>query len=167
MQMIHNNIYTVKVVKIEPNGFHVRGDDWPVDSKAAFVRRVQYDAVQSNLQVGKYVYAKLVKISVTYGMSVASGVVSQANGANMDANHHASRPLPRVFNVKASLQRQVQQLSQRHSAIVVTLDKQQKIAAKETSELKQQLRTVQKDNAKLKQQKLQLVSSAKQMAKEI
>ena len=167
MQMIHNNIYTVKVVKIEPNGFHVRGDDWPVDSKAAFVRRVQYDAVQSNLQVGKYVYAKLVKISVTYGMSVASGVVSQENGANMDANHHASRPLPRVFNVKASLQRQVQQLSQRHSAIVVTLDKQQKIAAKETSELKQQLRTVQKDNAKLNQQKLQLVSSAKQMAKEI
>ena len=167
MQMIHNNIYTVKVVKIDSNGFHVRGDDWPVDSKAAFVRRVQYDAVQSNLQVGKYVYAKLVKISVTYGMSVASGVVSQANGANMDANHHASRPLPRVFNVKASLQRQVQQLSQRHSAIVVTLDKQQKIAAKETSELKQQLRAVQKDNAKLNQQKLQLVSSAKQMAKEI
>ena len=164
MQMIHNTIYKVKVVKIESNGFHVRADDWSADSKAAFVRRVQYDAVQSNLQVGQYVYAKLVKISVTYGMSVASNVVSQANGANMDANHHASRTLPEVYSQVVSLQRQVKELSQRYSKGRHLLDKHEKIAAKEIAGLKQQLRTVEKDKDK---QILQLVSSAKQMAKEI
>jgi myosin heavy subunit len=137
-----NSIERVQITEILPLGVTVRGDRWNRNQKSAFIYNGQIRGEE--IRIGKYIFAKVIKISQNFVMSAA--LVDQNNGADLDKDHKKSMPLPEYMEYVFQLEHRNRELKRQlgQTNILPMIEKRK--------ELEQQNKQIKKDNFQLKEQ---------------